>query len=306
MSKPKLQIQENEFNNHGRTRCLGMMEILHYLHDSNLFDVSFHKDHVGTFKGQMGTLFYYQDKKVYLDLWEYQTPTYTPPVMNFGLDLIIKLQDKNMPFELFNRFCQKKGLFQDATIEEREAFRNKIIPWTFFASRLMMPFAGKEEEIPSLPIEQIGFFCGKVWRSRLSMKAHLENCGIEYTGSSQEIRSGRPLTDAEYLHKMQTSKYGIVLSGRGSLFAEGKNRREIDYMMLKKPLLLNYQPYYYDPLVAGTHYIKIDEKTDFKNLEMLYNIEDIAKNGYEWYKRNASPSGVAESFIRIMNDKFGC
>lgn len=305
MSKPTLVIEKREFNNNGRTRGLGMKELLHFLHDSDLFDISFHDDKIRAAKCQMGTLLYYQDKKVYLDVWEYQTPTYTSQVIDANLDLIIKLQNKPIPMNTFHKFCRRKGIFQDISKEERETFRNKIVPWTFFASRLMMKWAGKEEELPDFPIEQEGFFCGKVWKNRIKMKAHMEAEGVEYTKSSQEVKSGRPLTDEEYLRKMGTSKYGIVLAGRGSLFAQGKNRREIDYMMLKKPLLLNYDPYYYDPLVDGTHYIKIDEKTSFKDLEMMYNIEEIAKNGYEWYKRNASPMGAAKSFLRIMNDKFG-
>jgi len=278
------------------------MEILHYLSDSDLFDISFHTDHIKAFKGQMGTILYYQDKKVYLDLWEYPTPSYSPSCTNANLDLVIKLQHKVMTKENLTRFCKRKNILMHLSDEERQAYIDKFIPWTFFASRLLLPFVGKE--IEPLPIERLGFFCGKVWKSRLSMKAHLEECGIEYTKSSQEVRSGRPLTDAEFLHKMKTSKYGIVLKGRGSMFTEAKNRREIDYMMLKKPLLLNYKPYYYDPLIDGKHFIYIDEKTDFENLDKLYNIDEIANNGYEWYKRNASPMGVAESFLRIMNDKF--
>ena len=303
--KPKLVIEKAEFNNRGRTRCLGMMEILHFLADSELFDIAFHNDKIRTAKTQMGTILYYNDKKIYLDLWEYQTPTYTHPILTANFDLIIKIQDKPIPMDTFLRFCNRKGVFTQFSKEEKEAFRSKIIPWTFFASRMMMPFAGKEDEIESLPTERIGFFCGKLWKSRHGMKANLEKQGIEYSKSDQGIKSERPLTDEEYLHKMKTSKYGIVLAGRGCLFAQGKNRREIDYMMLKKPLLINYKPHYYDPLIEGKHYIYINQETDFNNLDKLYNIDEIANNGYEWYKRNASPKGVAESFIRIMKDKFG-
>ena len=116
----------------------------------------------------------------------------------------------------------------------------------------------------------------------------------------------KELTDEEYLKKMQGCKYGLVLHGRASAFSEFKNRREIDYMMMMKPLLLNYRPHYYNQLLEGKHYIYLDEKTEIKNLENMYNIEEIAKNGYEWYKNNASPLGVVQSFLKIMNDKLGC
>jgi hypothetical protein len=68
---------------------------------------------------------------------------------------------------------------------------------------------------------------------------------------------------------------------------------------------MNYKPFYYNPLVPGKHFIYMDEDTDIKNLENLYNIEEIAQNGYEWYKENASPMGAAKTFLKIMKDKFG-
>jgi len=104
---------------------------------------------------------------------------------------------------------------------------------------------------------------------------------------------------------MRTSKYGLCLHGRGSHFTEAKNRREIDYMLLKKPLLLNYDPNYYNSMIDGKHYIKINEKTSLENLEKEYNIDEIAQNGYQWYKDNASPMGAANTFLQIMKDRFG-
>ena len=88
------------------------------------------------------------------------------------------------------------------------------------------------------------------------------------------------------------------------MLTDCKNRREIDYMMLRKPLLLDYQPNYYNPLVAGEHYILIDKNTKIDSLCDLYNINEIAQNGYEWYKKNATPEAVAQTFLGIMNDTF--
>ena len=67
---------------------------------------------------------------------------------------------------------------------------------------------------------------------------------------------------------------------------------------------MNYKPYYYNELVPGKHYIYIDQNTDFNNLEKMYNIDEIAQNGYQWYKDNASEIGAAQSFLQIMKDKF--
>ena len=102
---------------------------------------------------------------------------------------------------------------------------------------------------------------------------------------------------------MQTSRYGLVLAGRATPITDPKNRREIDYLMLGKPLLINYKPFYYNEFEAGKHYIYIDENTDIKSLDKMYNIDEIAKNGYEWYLQNATPEAIPKTFVQIMQEK---
>jgi hypothetical protein len=301
--KPTLGINPKDIKN--RYRTLGMTEYLTYLIDSGEFNITHHEDRVTNVKGIRGTVLHYEGKKIFLDFWEYPAPTYCTDTYNKHFDLIIKLQHAPINYKRFNRLCARKKTLMHVSEEERNRFLDKIVPWSFFPSRLMTPFVGKEDEIEPLPVEQIGFFCGKTWKSRGKMKRKLEADGIEFTRSSQEMaRKGRPLTDEEYIHKMRTSKYGIVLAGRASLFTQPKNRREIDYMMLKKPLLINYQPFYYNPLVEGKHYVFIDLNTDFDKLESLYNMDEIAENGYQWYKDNASPQGIVNTFKQIMKEKF--
>jgi len=231
-------------------------------------------------------------------------PTYTMQVFDANFDVIIKLQHPKFTFEQFDQRCHAKNAFLNLTTEQRQKFFNKIVPWTFFCSRMMRQFIGKEDTIEPIPIEQIAFFCGKGWKCRGWYNKNLVANGIMVSYSDQETRQ-LPLNDEQYVHKMRSSKYGLCLHGRGSAFTEAKNRREIDYMMLKKPLLLNYRPNYYNPMEEGKHYIYIDEKTSFEKLETMYNIEDIAKNGYEWYRQNATPKAVANVFKQIMDDKLG-
>lgn len=299
--KPLLKINTNDKSNGCGT--LGMVELLTYLVESDLFDIEYHDEKIGGGKGIRGTLLYYNDKKVYLDLWEYVMPTYGGRVYQNNPDLIIKLQHTNINIKQFEKRCVRKNMLQDITAEERKTYFDKIVPWTFFPSRMMKQFIGQEDALETLPDERLGFFCGKGWKCRYNMKVMLEQ-QIEYIKSSQERRKGRPLSDEEYIHKMRTSKYGICLHGRGSYLTEAKNRREIDYMILKKPLVMNYKPFYYNPLIEGKHYIYIDEKTSIENLENMYNIDEIAQNGYEWYKENATPMGAAQTFLQIMKDRF--
>ena len=280
-----------------------MRELLSNLVESDLFDISYHNDVLKTLRYDRATIIYYNDKKIYFDLWEYCSPTYTMQAYEANFDLIIKLQHKPLTPEIVEKWSKRKGLLQTLTPEQRWGYTQKVVPWTFFPSRMMMQFLGKEHELETLPIEQDGFFCGKSWRYRKNMMRYLERNGVEVLTSKQEHRNGRPLCDRDYIKKMRTSKYGIVLKGRASYYTEGKNRREMDYMMLKKPLLMNYSPYYYNSLENGKHYILINEKTDWKNLETMYNINEIANNGYEWYQNNGSPIGSAKTFLQIMKER---
>jgi len=307
--KPKISLCTNDMTN--PMLILGMNELLTYLAQSNLFEVSYHKNRIGTCKGDRGTIIYYNDKKIYLDLWDYASPTYSGEIFEANFDLLIKLQHPNLTFESFEQRCKEKSIFIQKTVEQRKKFFDKLTPWTFFPSRMMKKFIGKEDSIPVAPIDRHSFFCGKGWKCRGWYKQKIKEFGIEFIDSDQAFHDmekygksvGKPLTDEQYINRMMSCKFGLVLHGRGSIVSEAKNRREIDYMMMKKPLLLNYKPNYYNPLVEGKHYIFFDNNTDLKNLESLYNINEIGTNGYQWYKENASPEGVAKTFLQIMNER---
>ena len=280
---------------------LGMTELLSCLAESNQFEVFYHADRIPVVMGPCASLIYYNDKKIYLDFWDNEAPTYTDTVFNYDLDLIIKLQHMKMSFEYFEEVCSTKNLFISSTKEQRLKFFNKIVPWTFFSSKMMRQFKDKEHNIQNASVDKLAFFCGKWRRSRKSIRKKMIEYGIEYIDSDQAEK--KVISDEEYLYKMKSSKFGLSLHGRGSQLTEAKNRREIDYMMLKKPLLLNYKPYYYNPMIEGKHYIYINENTNFAELENMYNIQEIASNGYQWYKENASPEGVVKTFLQIINDK---
>jgi len=281
---------------------LGMTEILNYLIQSGQFNVSHHKEKLNACRTERSCTLYLDGKKIFFDLWDYSNPTFTYEVFKANYDLILKLQFRKMTWEQIEKERKDNNMFPNLSSTDLKSFFDKIVPWTFFCSRMMKKLIGKEDQIPQIPIERIGFFCGKDWRTRRAMKAKLQKEGIEYLYSDQETNK-KPLSEEDFLHRMMSSKYGIVIHGRGGVFCEAKNRREIDYMMLKKPLLLNYKPSYYNPMTEGKHYIYIDPNTDFKNLENMYNIQEIASNGYQWYKENASPEGVVKTFLQIINDK---
>lgn len=299
MKKPTLLLNYRFIK---RNNTLGAGYILNSLISSGLFNIGYHNYIIDTFKGGRGTILVYNGKMIYLDFWEYATPTHTEAIANHKLDLIIKLQHRKISFGDYRNFCKRKNLLQTIDGEKLESFFNKIVPWTFFPSRMFEPLINEDIQFSELPTTNLCFFCGKHWKSRHKMKDSLDRQNIEYTPTIQN-ESEKEYTDEEYIQKMRSSKYGIVFHGRLSPITEGKNRREVDYLFLKKPLLLNYKPYYFNNFENGKHYIYIDEHTDIKNLEDQYDIKAIAENGHRFYRENMSPLGVALSFLEIANKK---
>ena len=299
----KLQLKLHHKQHRGSAGTLGMGYCLNALKDSDDYEIEYHEDYLKTSRDVRGTIIYCNDKKIYLDLWEYPTPTYTVKAYNAGFDLIIKMQHRIPPYPNVKKYLNRKKILP-LPDEELKPFLDKIVPWTFFPSRMFLPHLNKEEDLWGGEVDQIGFFCGKPWKCRNKISQNLVDQGIEVTKSSQEKKSGRPLSKEEFMDNMSRSKYGIVLCGRGSPVTDFKNRREADYMMMKKPLLLNYKPNYYNELIEGKHYIYFDAATDISKLEEKYDIQEIAENGYQWYVENIRPDGAAKVFRQIMSDRF--
>ena len=300
MMDDRLQIGINRVQFYRNAGTLGMSYLLQALIDSPLFEVEYHDLFHKTHRDYRGTIITCKDYEIYVDFWEYPAPTFMKKTWERNFDLIVELQYINMTLEYFEKYCSRKNLFGFLSSEQKEEFLKKMVPWTFFPSRMMHPYIGNESVLWNKNIEIDGFFCGKFWKGRHPFLRSLEAQGIETIESSRGEDDFNLLTNEQYFAKMQTSKYGIVLSGRTSGLTDRKNRREIDYMMMKKPLLMNYQPCYYDPLVPGKHYIEINQKTQIAAIADLYDIAAIAEEGHQWYKRNATPDGAARLFRRII------
>lgn len=297
MSLPKLAINIGQIGNHGGT--LGYDYIVQSLIDSKFFQIEDHKESVNVVKGNRGTILYFEGKKIYLDFWEYTAPTHSNEIIDANFDLIIKLQHKKVAEKDYLWFVRRKNFHPKFTDEQLLTFFRKIVPWTFFPSKMMFPYIGKEEDITTGRSSIIGFFCGRNWKARHEMKAFLDKEEVKYICNEVE---GARISDSDFMHMMMCSKYGIVLPGRSTFITDSKNRREIDYMMMRKPLLISYHPYYYNELVNGKHFVLIDSKTDLNSLEKMYNMDEIAENAFQWYKENASKEGIAKSFMNIMKD----
>jgi len=304
INKPSLVLHKDSLLSF-KTKTLGMSEILNSLIGSGLFSVSFHdQPEPDTLRCERAQTIYLNNKKIYLDFWEYSQPTYSMEVLEANYDIIIKLQKPEMDHDRFEEKCNRKNVLTGVTYEKRHELFDKVVPWTFFPSKMLHEYILGNKPLPRREKEIFGFFCGKPWHQRNKLRDKFKEEGIvDFIDSDQTWKSTTTLQKDDYLQLMINSKFGISLHGRMSHFTEAKNRREIDYMFLKKPLLMNYCPHYYDPLIDGHHYVSINLNTDFKKLEDEYDWDKIAENGYNWYMKNASPYGVAESFMKIMKDR---
>lgn len=296
----KLRINKEDMIN--RTGTLGLNYTFDALTNSGLFEIDYHNETVNAMRGFRSSIVFVNNKKILIDFWEYASPAFTSEVIKANFDLVVKLQAKDMTFEHMQNFCARKQLFPDISTDDRKAFLNKVVPLSFFPSKMFFPYVGRENELKELSEESFGFFCGKWWKCRRDIAGFLSKSGVEVIFSDRETQKGF-ISDDEYLRKMQSSKFGIVLGGRSTALTDPKNRREVDYMMLKKPLLINYKPYYYNSFIEGKHFIYLDDKVDLTKLETSYNLKEIGANGYQWYLDNVHPQGLAKTFVKIMTER---
>ena len=174
--KYKLKINGRQINKNGG--ILGMSYLLTCLNESPLFEIEYHREFIDSNRGNAGSVIYFEDKKIYLDLWEYATPSHTDIVYNSNFDLIIKAQHKKMSLQAYSRYCDRKKLMSiDPSL--RGQWLEKFVPWTFFPSKMMDRLNVERimTEPNKYPIERDCFFCGRHWKGRLKIIDSLKKTG---------------------------------------------------------------------------------------------------------------------------------
>jgi hypothetical protein len=98
--------------------------------------------------------------------------------------------------------------------------------------------------------------------------------------------------------KLRNSKYGLCIRGYGS-----KCHREVELMafgtvpIVTKEVSINS---YLDPPVENVHYIKVDNKEEFKQKINSISQEkwiEISNACYEWYQRNVYSKNAWNNMI---------
>ena len=304
MSKNKLKLLINQDSfDQWKFTTLGMNYMLGSLMSSDVFDVGNHNEVVDVAKGHRGMILYLNDIKIYLDFWEYLFPSNSVQVYEQNFDIIIKLQHRYMTLENYLEACKKKSIMPEMSNAQKTELFNKIVPWSFFPSQYLLEYAAAQGKTPDqlepLKDERVGFFCGRNWRTRRRWNGRLEKDGFDIFTHHGNNMDNRPLEHDDFMHKMRTSKFGLVLPGRSSVLSEAKNRREIDYMLLKKPIIMPYTPNYHNPLIPNKHYILIDRHTKYDRLDKRFDLDKMVDDAYDWYMQNASPKGLVKTFLEI-------
>ena len=298
-SKIKISINRTQANS---IKGLGLPLFFHALKTSDLFDIDYHDETCGERHRTLQTLFICNGRKIVLDTFESAYTTCSKEILEGNYDLILKLQQADMPVDDIVDFVV--DVLKTYSVDEIRAFYNKVVPWTFFHSRMFeRDWKNKVIYTPS-PHTNIGFFCGRDWDKRKPHMDELRQSGIEVFCSNHGGVPDIKLQNQDFIKRMLSSRLGIVLEGIDSPVTNGKNRREMDYMMVRKPLLLDYKPFYYNPLIPGKHYVYWDK--NIKELNAQYTnreLAEIEQNAYEWYNNNASRLGVAKSLRQILQEK---
>lgn len=298
--KPVLGI--NQYNlDHGP--ALGCSYLLRQLIKSNLFDIYYHNDVVGNknaSKAHLSSIIYYNGFKVLLDLWEFPTPTHTSHIIeDNSIKLIIKLQHRWHTYsaERYVRWCRSRNFCDHISDERLFYFWRRIVPWTFFPSPLFEKDIEEGIEYETnIDDNNVCFFYGRPWACRQMWFGWLEKQNIEYNTSWKQ----NFVTPKNFKDLMLTCRYGLVINGKGHFLTDCKNRRTVEYMYLRKPLLLTHRPLYYNKMIPGYHYIPLTLNTDVKNIEDEYNVKEIAEHGREYFDDNFSSKGVATTFLQIL------
>ena len=295
-SKIKISINRAQSDS---VKGLGLPLFLHAIKTSDLFDVGYHDEVCLPRHITLQSVLVCNGKKVLLDTYESAYTTCAKEVMKGDYALILKLQHKNMPLE--DIVCFLSSITKEYSPDELHAFYNKTVPWTFFHSRMFERDWLKDAMYTPSSHNKVGFFCGRGWDRRQARIAELRQCGLEVLCSNHGGVPDMRLRNKDFIDRMLSSRLGIIMEGIDSPITDGKNRREMDYMLVRKPIVMDYKPCYYNPLVPGKHYIYWDR--NIADISAEYTDADLAEiehNAHEWYTKNASRHGMASSLHQIL------
>ncbi len=190
-------------------------------------------------------------------------------------------------------------------------YRIPVVPWTMFhmdTLNWLENLPRYREIVAETPKTFRAGFTGVNWPCRKPWVEALKKIdGVDVNAWPTSERKHRPGTVEDYVRRIATWECAICLKGKTDRWTDGKNRREVEFAGLGIPMVLNYQPTYFDPLRAGEHYISVDASAALGLLgDRAFDgaLTDagiaVSDNAFSWWNANASREGICRSFVRLM------
>ena len=182
-------------------------------------------------------------------------------------------------------------------------------PWIFWPRKPRVVEEHRKELVETRTIESV--FLGKIEndiqlhnRSQCRWDTSVELFSMPKLMHRHASNTNYPYTQEEYLNIIKRSSYGLCLPGYGP-----KCNREIEYMAFGTvPIITTgVDVSYYDALVEGEHYIRVDTPEEISPKIRSISKEkwrQMSDNCVQWYERNASPKGSFETTVRILKNEF--
>ena len=211
-------------------------------------------------------------------------------------------------------------LILDCQYDPARGWRENVVPFTMFAHN-MAAFHQHIEQYREIVRSQkkqyrVGW-AGCSWRSRKRFLTELDgypNIFIRHNWVAKEEkrighgarknRTNIAPSYEDYLKDAGSWDWALVMFGRGSNRKGNNNQREHEFAALQVPMVLNYQPTYYEPLIAGEHYLFAKSPDDVKRLaDSNREGNQMAENAYQYWKRNMSAEGIQNLVRRICQER---
>lgn len=274
----------------------GLLSCLGHGQSFGLYDVGEHDEPspgLEAFsRANQGCWIFADDARIYLDTWDFRHPT----------ACLLDRKDLLVDCRLILKIQRR------VDYEWRDRTDIPVLPWTMFHTAQMdwMTKLPYRFDLCASPAKRFrAGFSGRAWPVRrpwLDALSRLHAVDVQ-TWDGRERIGGNGAEGADvYVRRMATWEVSVVLQGKHDHATDGKNRREVECASLGIPMVLNYRPYYMDPLVPDMHYVFCPTPKDLDSC-----IEDARIRGSElssaalrWWTRNASVEGVCQSFVRRM------
>jgi hypothetical protein len=218
------------------------------------------------------------EQSFFIDDWDYHYPTSSLANANIPHYYL----QENKPTILKIQYTINNQSLYDKIYEK---FQIKVLPFIIFPNKVFNLSFNKWKYTDNH--EYLCFHTGRIWRERHKWVNYLNNSSFKKPDTSKQ------LNEKDFESLLLKTKWGLILKGKGV----GKNRREVEYMSIGMPLVLNYKPEYPFPYNPDEHYVYLEKPSDIDKLIDL-DPKPFAEKSVEIYNKyySVESGGLYNSF----------